>query len=509
MAVPLHSNFDLNLWLTTIIITSAHSRFKSKVALSESCDPGFNHSIIEQACKNVGEVIALLFPPSEPSTSTFANKFPVGLQQLEAAFFKNLPMSPSWATHLPVFVCSEIESMLNFVEKSEKAPATDTFLTISRIIPLLLKRESFEEVDAMNKQGKWFQAFVVHSTPSIKKIHFMGWQKSHDEDIPCDLWESRIRPRSTECDIGPRGKETPDAVKLVYGIGSVPDAADSAAPAGDAPASATSDASAINHPASPSFSKYMEGFGDLAKTTVRSCLSRLPAGRIVSFSVELLAFMRVSSMKFCEIFNFELMELVTCECASAFTKATCDLVALQSSSSSSLDRGTLFSNIETNILEFGQRFTEGEDSNEEQLKRLFESLSTTARGFIRKLISSMTPEILQFELTCLINAAFSLHDGPDRPNTTDRISHIFRIMSEISEHSSASSSRTPTTDCLKAKQLICHSMATAVIQCARSRGASDLSSMESQLVALSVAVEWLSLTTSGQVQNGSSALPTT
>jgi hypothetical protein len=497
------------------------------VALSESRDPGFNHSIIEEACKNVSEVIALLFPPGQSGTSIFAaNKLPVRLQQLEASFFKNLPMSQPWTTHLPEFVCSEIESMLKFVEQSAKASAFDTFLTIARIIPLLLIRESFEEVDAMNKQGKWFQAFVVHATPSIKKIHFMGWQKSHDEDIPCDLWESRIRPRSAACDIGPRGKETSDAVKQVYGIGSSPEAADTAALAGGAPASAISDATAINHPASPSFLKYMEGFGDLAKTTIRSFLSRLPPRRIVSFSIELLAFMRVSSMKFCEIFNFELMELVTCECASAFTKATSDVVALQSLSTPSFDCGTLFSNIETDILEFGRRFNQGEDSSEEQLKRLCESLSTTARGFIRKLISSMSPEILQFELTCLINSVFSLHDGTALPpakespdpvvasekansNRREHIFHIFRIMSEISEHSSAPSTRAAPTACLKAKQLICNSMATAVMQCARSRGASDLSSMESQLIALSVAVEWLSLTTSGQVQNGSSALPIT
>jgi hypothetical protein len=499
------AGFDFNLWVTSIVITCAHTRFKSKMALSESLEPGFNHSIIEEACKNVDEVIALLFP-SEVRGEFFST---IKVQQMEAFFFKNLPMSQAWATHLPGFVASEIESLLSLIEKSDKTAAFQTFLTISRIMPLLLIRESFEEVDAMNKQGKWFQAFVVHATPSIKKIHFMGWQKSHDEDIPCDLWDARIRPRSAACDTGPRGSETSEAVKQVYGIVTVSDPPRAAADAGEAPARATPEA-AVNTPASPSFLKYISGFGDSAKAAVRGFISRLPAPRVPGFVVELLAFMRVSSMKFSEIFNFELLELVMCESASAFTKSTSDAISL-SSSASAVQNESIFSKIETDIIDHGRRFSEGQDLKVHQQKMLLESLSSTARIFTRKVIASMQAEVLQCELTSLINTVFSSYDGsvvPSEQEVADKranVFHIFRIMSEISEHSSSFHARSSNA-ALKGKELICRSMANAVVQCSKSRGAADFSTLESQLIALSVATEWLSLTTSGLVQNGAGGL---
>jgi hypothetical protein len=481
------------------------------MAISESLHPGFNHSIIEQACSDVGEVLALLF-----SGRRGAFFSPSKLQQIEAHFFKNLPVSEAWATQLPEFVCAEIERMLSLVERSDKDAAFGIFSTVLRVMPLLLIRDVFEEVDAMNKQGKWFQAFVVGATSSFKKIHFMGWQKSHDEDIPADRFDTHIRPRSAACDIGPRGKETSEAIRQLYGLTSVTDSAP-APDAGIAPAAPELASSAINNPASPIFVKYMKGFGDASQATVRSFLSRLEPRRVSGFVIELLAFMRVSLLKFSEIFKFEVFELFMSESVSAFAKAATDALTTCSSPAPLIHIESLFSGIQDSLIDHGHRFSVGDELNQHKQKLLLDSLSITARNFTRKVISSMSTDVLQIELTSLINTVFSFYNTPDvgRPGQSEadkrvHIFHLFRIMNDISDSPSSVPSRSSPAGLAKSKELICRSMAAAVVQCARGRGArSDLSDLESQLITLSVALEWLSLTTSGQVQNGPGALPIT
>jgi hypothetical protein len=491
--------------VTTIVITAARSRFKAKMTLSESLHPGFNHSIIEQACNDVGEVIALLFSGSHGAFFSSAK-----LQQIEAHFFKNLPVSEAWATQLPEFVCGEIERMLDLVEKCDRNAAFGVFSTVLRVMPLLLTRDVFEEVDAMNKQGKWFQAFVVDATSSFKRVHFMGWQKHRDEDIPADCFETHIRPRTSTCEMGPKGKESAEAVRQMYGI------AAAAADADSAPSAAGQDAAAINSPASPIFVKYIKGFGEALQTTFRSFLSRLEPGRISGFAIELLAFMRVSLIKFSEIFKFEIFEMFMSESVSAFAKASTDAFTARALPSPPSHTESLFSHIQGDIIHHGRRFSDGEDLNQHKQKLLMDSLSITARNFTRKVISSMNADTLQLELTSLISTVFNLYNMPDvQPGQNEaekrvHIFHLFRIMSDISESCSSVPSRGSSAGVLKSKELICRSMAAAVIQCAKSRGAEpDLSTLESQFTTLSVALEWLSLTTSGQVQNGPGALPVT
>jgi hypothetical protein len=501
------SGFDLNHWVTSIVIAAAQSRFKSKMALSES----FNHTIIEQACNDLGGVLELIYPSGIQGSFFSASK----VQAIEAYFFKTLPISEAWSDQLPAFICSEIERMLSFVEKSDKAAAFETFSTVLRIMPLLLLRDTFEEVDAMNKQGKWFQAFVIHATASVKKIHFMGWQKSHDEDIPADRFDTHIRPRSAACEIGPRGKETSEAVRQVYGIEPLDQSPPAAAAADADSAAAAPDAAAINNPVSSRFLKYAKGFGQAAQTSVRSFFSQLQPARAASFAVELLAFARVSLLKYSEMFNFELLELIMCEGAAAFTTAISEVIVSRDSSLTSSGCQSLFSKIEGDITDHGRRLSEGQNLLPQQLKLLMESLSTTARNFLRKVISSMKADILQSELTTLIQTVFSLCDcsgavsESEAADQRSHIFHLFRIMSEISEHaSSPAHSSQPAQS--KSKELICRSMNAAVLRCASLRAPEfNISTFESQLVALSVALEWLALTSSGQVQNGTAALPIT
>ena len=131
------------------------------------------------------------------------------------------------------------------------------------------------------------------------------------------------------------------------------------------------------------------------------------------------------------------------------------------------------------------------------------------------IISSMKADILQSELTTLIQTVFSLCSSSTAVSESEaadqrsHIFHLFRIMSEISEHASTPA-RTSSATQSKSKEMICRSMNAAVLRCAGFRAAEfDISTFESQLVALSVALEWLELTSSGQVQNGTAAVPIT
>jgi hypothetical protein len=76
-------------------------------------------------------------------------------------------------------------------------------------------------VDACNKHGRWFQAFIVsgsafgaNETQSVI-IHFMGWDSEHDEEIPQGKYDSHIRFRSS-CEVGPNGQESIEDVSKKY-----------------------------------------------------------------------------------------------------------------------------------------------------------------------------------------------------------------------------------------------------------------------------------------------------
>ena len=56
-----------------------------------------------------------------------------------------------------------------------------------------LSGDSVEEVDALDCNGEWFQAFIVKRTDDGALVHFEGRDKSCDETIPIADIPTRIR----------------------------------------------------------------------------------------------------------------------------------------------------------------------------------------------------------------------------------------------------------------------------------------------------------------------------
>jgi hypothetical protein len=76
-------------------------------------------------------------------------------------------------------------------------------------------------VDAKDKVGKWYQAFIVDGSVLVDcesenvTIHFMGWDSKWDEVFPRSKYNTHIRCRSS-CPVGPNGPETIEDVLKKY-----------------------------------------------------------------------------------------------------------------------------------------------------------------------------------------------------------------------------------------------------------------------------------------------------
>jgi hypothetical protein len=74
----------------------------------------------------------------------------------------------------------------------------------------------FQEVDALDKAGGWYKAFVIGVSGSGRrlryKVHFSGWETTCDELASPD----RLRARSLDAISGPKGDETVSQVTQLY-----------------------------------------------------------------------------------------------------------------------------------------------------------------------------------------------------------------------------------------------------------------------------------------------------
>jgi hypothetical protein len=79
--------------------------------------------------------------------------------------------------------------------------------------------QQWQEIDASDYEGKWFQAFVVARTDQYICVHFVGWEKLWCENIPIKEVHLRIRSRRQDSKTGPLGSQSIRAVKSLYRCG--------------------------------------------------------------------------------------------------------------------------------------------------------------------------------------------------------------------------------------------------------------------------------------------------
>ena len=76
--------------------------------------------------------------------------------------------------------------------------------------------KQWQEIDATDYEGKWFQAFVVWRNEHHIRVHFMGWQKQWCENISIIESYRRLRPRNADTKVGPGGPQTVKDIMALY-----------------------------------------------------------------------------------------------------------------------------------------------------------------------------------------------------------------------------------------------------------------------------------------------------
>jgi hypothetical protein len=56
--------------------------------------------------------------------------------------------------------------------------------------------KQFEEIDARDHLGKWYQAFVIETADDGIAVHFSGWSQIWDEFVPVSQIAARVRARN-------------------------------------------------------------------------------------------------------------------------------------------------------------------------------------------------------------------------------------------------------------------------------------------------------------------------
>ena len=76
--------------------------------------------------------------------------------------------------------------------------------------------EHFQEIDAKDHLGKWYQAFVIEAADDGIAVHFSGWSQIWDEFVPANQIASRVRARSRHTAVGRTGPEAKQDVRALY-----------------------------------------------------------------------------------------------------------------------------------------------------------------------------------------------------------------------------------------------------------------------------------------------------
>jgi phage-related protein len=79
-------------------------------------------------------------------------------------------------------------------------------------------QRDIEEVDAMDSQGYWYQAFIVKQDEKEALVHFSGWGKETAEKIQISDFPKRIRARSATAATGQGIKPSKEDVRKMFGL---------------------------------------------------------------------------------------------------------------------------------------------------------------------------------------------------------------------------------------------------------------------------------------------------
>ena len=101
----------------------------------------------------------------------------LNLQNLQKALFNtDLSLSSEQRAQLLDLICNCFQNFLSDLKSGALSQAKKHLYLYARHLPLISSKQLDEvcaEIDAMDKYGKWYQAFVIRSGPQSSLIHFM------------------------------------------------------------------------------------------------------------------------------------------------------------------------------------------------------------------------------------------------------------------------------------------------------------------------------------------------
>lgn len=83
-------------------------------------------------------------------------------------------------------------------------------------VAFVMSLKQWQEIDATDYEGKWFQAVVVLRNEHHIRVHFLGWDKHWCENIPVQESYCRLRPRRQDTRVGPGGAQSVKGVMALH-----------------------------------------------------------------------------------------------------------------------------------------------------------------------------------------------------------------------------------------------------------------------------------------------------
>jgi hypothetical protein len=109
------------------------------------------------------------------------------------------------------------------IDMESLSSATTNIAKIERIKPdveFVAHLKQWQEIDATDYEGKWFQAVVVLRNEHYIRVHFVGWGTQWSENIPVQEAYYRLRSRRPDTKVGPEGAQALKNVMTLYRCGS-------------------------------------------------------------------------------------------------------------------------------------------------------------------------------------------------------------------------------------------------------------------------------------------------
>jgi hypothetical protein len=132
------------------------------------------------------------------------------------------PKTIEHATASPVFVSASPARPLHNIAVENFVPLMEPDASVlSPATSFAMSLKQWQEIDATDFEGIWFQAVVILRDDHHIRVHFVGWDKIWCENIPIEELHCRIRNRRHHSETGPGGPQTIKAVMALYRCGCV------------------------------------------------------------------------------------------------------------------------------------------------------------------------------------------------------------------------------------------------------------------------------------------------